>query len=158
MPASRRKRWGFTEPVVKFLATGGYSGYAPWAPGTWGSGVGLGLFLCLGSLPVWLYGLVLTGAIALGVWVAYEAERLFASTDPGCIVIDEIVGMLVTYFAIPTAVLPLLLGFVCFRLFDIYKPFPLPQLERLPGGWGVMLDDVGAGVLAQACLRLFLLW
>lgn len=93
------------------------------------------------------------GAMVLGVWAAYEAERLLASTDPGCIVIDEIVGMLVTYFAIPRAVLPLLLGFVCFRLFDVYKPWP--QLERLPGGWGVMLDDVFAGVLAQACLRLF---
>ena len=95
------------------------------------------------------------GFLALGVWVAYEAERLFESTDPGCIVIDEIVGMLVAYFALPRAVVPLLLGFVCFRLFDVYKPFP--QLERLPGGWGVILDDVCAGVLAQACLRLLVL-
>ena len=91
----------------------------------------------------------------LGVWVAYAAEQLWASKDPACIVVDEIAGIFVTYFAVPHAFLPLLIGFVCFRFFDIYKPFP--QLEHLPGGWGVMLDDVCAGALTQLCLRLFVL-
>ena len=117
--------------------------------------VGLLLFLPLSHLPVLIYALVLAGCAALGVWVAGEAEQLFGKKDASPIVIDEIAGMLLTYCAVPIALLPLLAGFVCFRFFDIYKP--LPQLERLPGGWGIMLDDLFAGLLAQGCLRLFLL-
>ena len=64
-------------------------------------------------------------------------------------------SVLVTYFTVPVAILPLLAGLVFFRLFDVLKPFP--QLERLPGGWGVMLDDLGAGILAHGCVRLILL-
>jgi len=98
---------------------------------------------------------VLAGCAACGVWIAREAEQLFGSKDASPIVIDEIAGMLLTYYAVPVALVPLLGGFVCFRVFDIWKP--LPQLERLPGGWGIMLDDLVAGLLAQGCLRLFLL-
>ncbi len=115
------------------------------------------MFLPLSRLPVLPYVFVLTGCAAFGIWVAGEAEQLFGTKDASPIVIDEIAGMLLTYCAIPVALLPLLAGFVCFRFFDIYKP--LPQLERLPGGTGIMLDDLLAGLLAQGCLRLFLcLW
>ena len=140
--------------LVTLLATGGYSGFAPLAPGTWGSIVGALLFLALSRLPAPLYAAMLAGGAALGVWVAGEAERLFEIKDAAPIVIDEIVGMLLTYYAVPVALLPLLVGFVCFRLFDILKP--LPQLEQFPGGWGIMLDDLFAGLLAQGCVRLFL--
>jgi phosphatidylglycerophosphatase A len=116
--------------------------------------VGLVLFLPLSRLPIVLYGLVLVGCAALGVWVASQAEELFGIHDASPIVIDEIVGMLLTYYAMPVALLPLIGGFVCFRFFDIWKP--VPQLERLPGGWGIMLDDLCAGLLAQGCLRLVL--
>lgn len=139
---------------MRWLATGGYSGYAPVAPGTCGSLVGLGLFLLLASLPVLLYGVMLVGVIGLGIWTAGEAERLFGRQDDAAIVIDEIAGMLVMYYSIPVSFWPLVIGFGCFRLFDIYKPWP--QLERLPGGWGVMLDDLWAGVLANGCIRVFL--
>ena len=98
---------------------------------------------------------MLAGCTVVGVWAAGEAERLFGLKDAAPIVIDEIVGMLLTYYAVPVALIPLLLGFVCFRFFDILKP--LPQLEQLPGGWGIMLDDLCAGLLAQGCLRLLLL-
>ena len=108
----------------------------------------------LSHLSAPLYGIVLAGCAALGVWVAGEAERLFGIKDASPIVIDEVAGMLLTYYAVPVALLPLLVGFVCFRFFDILKP--LPQLEQLPGGWGIMLDDLFAGLLAQGCLRLFL--
>ena len=97
---------------------------------------------------------MLAGCAALGVWAAGEAERLFSIKDASPIVIDEIVGMLLTYYAVPVMLLPLLVGFLCFRFFDILKP--LPQLEQLPGGWGIMLDDLFAGLLAQGCLRLLL--
>ena len=141
--------------LVSFVATGGYIGYLPLAPGTWASVLGVGMFLLLASLPLLVYGAVLASLIGLGTWTAGEAERLLGKKDASPIVIDEIAGMLVTYFALPVALLPILLGFVLFRLFDVLKP--LPQLEQLPGGWGVMLDDLCAGFLAQCCVRLALL-
>ena len=98
--------------------------------------------------------LVLVACMALGIWVAGKAEQLLGDRDAAPIVIDEIAGMLMTYCAVPVAVLPLVVGFLSFPLFDIYKP--LPQLEQLPGGWGIMLDDLLAGLLAQLCVRLFL--
>ena len=124
------------------------------APGTCGSVVGLLVFLCLAWLPVPLYMLVLVACTALGIGVAGQAEQLLGDRDAAPIVIDEIAGMLMTYCAVPVAVLPLVVGFLSFRLFDICKP--LPQLEHLPGGWGIMLDDLLAGLLAQLCVRLFL--
>jgi phosphatidylglycerophosphatase A len=114
--------------------------------------VGLVLFVFLAMLPPAVYGMVLVGLIAVGVWVAGEAEQLFGLRDASPIVIDEIAGMLLTYFTLPMSWLPVVAGFLFFRLFDVVKP--LPQLERLPGGWGVMLDDLCAGVLAHGCVRL----
>lgn len=96
----------------------------------------------------------LIGCSVLGIWVAGEAEKIWRVKDASPIVIDEIAGMLLTYYAIPVAWLPLLIGFGCFRLFDIWKP--LPQLENLPGGIGIMLDDLWAGLLANGCIRLVL--
>lgn len=117
--------------------------------------LGVVLFFPLALLPLPLYGVVLVGLIAVGVWAAGEAEQLLDSKDASPIVIDEIAGMLLAYFAAPVAFLPLLMGFLLFRLFDIIKP--LPQLERLPGGWGVMLDDLCAGFLALGGIRVLLL-
>jgi phosphatidylglycerophosphatase A len=117
--------------------------------------VGLLLFLLLSRLPIAIYVLLLAGCVVLGIWVAGEAEQLFGLTDASPIVIDEIAGMLLTYCAVPVTWLPLVVGFLGFRCFDICKP--LPQLERLPGGWGIMLDDLFAGLLAQVCVRLLLI-
>lgn len=134
------------------MATGGYSGYLPYAPGTWGSLVGLLLVVCLTTWPHWLYLLVLGGCAVGGIWIAGQAEQLLGGKDPAPIVIDEIAGILLTYYALPLSPWLLLLGFVSFRAFDVYKP--CPQLERLPAGWGIMIDDLVAGVLAQSGLRL----
>ena len=98
---------------------------------------------------------MLAGSVAFGIWVAGKAEQLFGEKDAAPIVIDEIVGMLLTYCAVPVAWLPLVVGFLGFRFFDICKP--LPRLERLPGGWGIMLDDLFAGLLAQVSVRLSLI-
>ena len=117
--------------------------------------VGLLLFLLLSRLPIAIYVLLLAGCVVLGIWVAGEAEQLFGQTDASPIVIDEIAGMLLTYCAVPVTWLPLMVGFLGFRFFDIRKP--LPQLERLPGGWGIMVDDLFAGLLAQVCVRLLLI-
>jgi phosphatidylglycerophosphatase A len=130
-------------------------GYCPVAPGTCGSVLGLGLVRVLASLPLWVYGLVLAGVVLLGLWASGEAEQLLNQKDASCIVVDEIAGMLVACVAITLSFLPLLAGFALFRLFDIVKP--LPRLETLPGGWGVMLDDLFAGLLAQGGVRILLL-
>jgi phosphatidylglycerophosphatase A len=144
------------DSFVKIVATGGYIGYVPIASGTWGSVLGIGLFLLLALCSLSVYGIALVCLLAVGIWTAGEAEKLLGRKDASPIVIDEIVGMLVTYCAVPAAVLPVAVGFLAFRLFDIYKP--VPQLERLPGGWGVMLDDLLAGLLAQGFVRLLLLF
>jgi phosphatidylglycerophosphatase A len=141
---------------VRWLATGSYVGYSPIAPGTCGTVVGLVLFFPLALLPLPLYAALCIGLTASGIWAAGETERLLGRKDASPIVIDEITGILLTYFAVPVRFFPLLAGFVVFRLADIFKP--LPQLERLPGGWGVMLDDLFAALLAQGCVRLLLLF
>ena len=140
--------------LILWFATGSYTGYSPIAPGTCGSVLGLVLFLLLAWMPVALYGIVLTGVILLGVWTAGEAERVLGHKDASSIVIDEIAGMLVTYTAVPVLPIPLIGGFLCFRLFDIFKPFP--RVEKLPSGWGIMCDDLLAGLLAHGCIRALL--
>lgn len=98
---------------------------------------------------------MLTAVIVIGLWTANEAEQWFGEKDASPIVIDEIAGMLLTYFLLPMSWLSVLSGFFFFRLFDILKP--IPQLEHVPGGWGIMLDDLCAGVLAHFSVRLVLL-
>ena len=141
--------------VALFIATGGYSGYAPAVPGTAGSVVGLALYALVrvtgGSL---LELLVLLVVVATGIWAATVGERHFQQKDPGAVVIDEVAGMLVTLLWIPLTWQGALAGFVMFRLFDIVKPFPARSAERLPGGWGVMTDDLVAGVYAHVAVRL----
>ncbi len=141
--------------AVMFLATGGYVGYAPFASGTFGSLVGLPIVFLL-SKTSWAPALFLVVALILGaVWVAHQAERALKAKDPGCIVIDEIAGMCVTMLFIPLTLTTGLAGFFLFRLFDVIKPPPVRQMERgLHGGWGVVMDDVAAGVMANIVLRL----
>ena len=137
------------------LATGCYAGHLPIAPGTFGSLVAVPLCYLLSLLGP-LEGIIFIGVFgAFAVWIAGEAEKLFQKRDPGCIVIDEMAGLLVTLFAIPWGVKNVLIGFLLFRLMDIAKPFPIRRLEsELPGGWGVVSDDLLAGVYANVILRL----
>jgi phosphatidylglycerophosphatase A len=151
---------------VLFIATGAGSGYLPVAPGTAGAAVGLALYAAgLGTLGAPLYLLTLLAAIAMAVWASAAAIPIFGSKDPKQVTADEVVGMLTTMALVPRAgVLAarplgietgLVLGFVFFRLFDILKPFPIRWIERrLPGGFGIVLDDVAAGVFANVALRL----
>ena len=136
------------------VSTGFYCGYAPVAPGTVGSALGLVVFGVLRAIASPL-GEVVTIAVllAVGVWSASVTERYVGRTDPGIIVIDEIVGMLLTFACLNVGFGSLLFGFVLFRVFDIVKPYPARACERLPGGWGVMADDVVAALYAQAVLR-----
>ena len=138
-----------------FIATGCYSGYLPKAPGTWGTLVGLVLFLLLHGLSLPVYLFVVAGLFFVGSFAAGEAEKILDTRDPGSVVIDEIVGMLITMVAVPMTPLTMALGFALFRIFDIVKPFPVNFFDqRFHGGLGIMLDDVVAGIYSLAILQL----
>ena len=145
--------------LAVFIATVGYCGYFPFAPGTVGSAAGL-LFYALvwwSGSPAVEVGMIL-GLFAVGVWAGTTAERYFGGVDPGPIVMDEVVGMLITLAFIPNLGWSgLLAGFVLFRIFDVIKPYPAGRFEQMHGGLGVMADDAMAAVYANVSLRL-LLW
>ena len=142
-----------------WIATGLGSGYFPVAPGTAGSALGLALVIALRQTslkPLWL-GVALAGLAALlffvGVWSAGRAEKALGRVDPGQVVIDEVVGQIITFVATPRVTwIGLIAGFILFRAFDIVKPFPARQAERFPGGWGIMMDDVVAGLYSLIVL------
>ena len=142
-----------------WIATAGGAGYFPIAPGTAGSLVGVGVVAALARLPIQrpaAIGLLTAASLALfalGVWAAGEAEKFFGRTDPGQVVVDEVVGQMLTFLLLPHATWKWLLGgFLLFRTFDIVKPFPARQAERIPRGWGIMIDDVIAGGYGMAVL------
>ena len=139
---------------VVLLATGCYAGYVPLASGTFGTLVAIPLcylLSVLGPLEGTLFVVTFTG---FAVWISGEAEKVFKKKDSGLIVIDEMAGFLVTLFLIPWSWKNMAIGFFLFRLMDIAKPFPIRRLEsKWPGGWGVVGDDVLAGVYANVILR-----
>lgn len=144
--------------IVTGIATAGFARRVPFAPGTFGSLLGLPVYYVMSwfSLPVVFFTLM--GFIVFASWIAGEAEKALADKDPGYIVIDEIVGMAVTFFAVDFSWTAGLAGFVLFRFFDILKPFPIRYLERrYSGGFGVVIDDVAAGIMSNLILRIGLL-
>jgi phosphatidylglycerophosphatase A len=142
------------QPVV-LLASGFGAGLAPIAPGTAGSLVGVLIYMAMAELPILPYVALTLLLAVVGVWVCDRAgKRLGVSDHPG-IVWDEIVGLLITMTGTPWSWQGVVLGFAFFRLFDILKPWPIASIERrVPGGLGVMLDDVMAGLYALACLQI----
>lgn len=143
--------------LIIFIATGCYSGYLPKAPGTWGSLVGLLLFFLLHGLGLPVYLAVTAGLFVVGSFAAGEMEKILDNRDPGVVVIDEIVGMLIAMIAVPATPLTMVLGFILFRIFDIAKPFPVNFFDqRFHGGLGIMLDDVIAGIYSLVALQLVL--
>jgi phosphatidylglycerophosphatase A len=141
--------------LALFLASVAYSGYFPVVPGTVGSAAGLVVYAGLRATGApWLEPVAIVALFLAGTWAAGSAERQLGRSDPGQVVIDEVVGMLVTLAWLPVGPAGALIGFVLFRLFDIVKPWPAGRFERLPGGLGIMSDDVMAGVYANVVLRL----
>lgn len=172
-PAPRRTTIDYAALAV---ATCGV-GFMPVAPGTWGSMVGVCIFLLLRFLNTRLFVYAAThnintlpleafrtmiflgGLIALtlaGVWAASRAETLLHRKDPGAVVVDEVAGQLITLLVVPFNAnwQTVMAGFLLFRVFDIWKPYPVRQLESLPSGLGIMADDVLAGVYAAATLSI----
>jgi len=132
-------------------------GYAPFAPGTFGTAAGLLLWAVLPAAPA-VQALAILALFAVGSWSGSVAERHFGRTDPGQVVVDEVMGMLITLFMIPVGWWGAVAGFLIFRVADVLKPFPANRLERLPGGVGVMADDAMAAVYANVALRVALMF
>jgi phosphatidylglycerophosphatase A len=146
--------------LALFIATAGFVGHFPIAPGTVGSIAGLGVFglLRLFGAGVTVEAVVLVVNLLLGIWSATLAERLLGGKDPGPVVIDEVVGIQITLAFLHVNLAGALAGFVLFRIFDVLKPYPAGRLEVLPGGLGVMLDDAMAALYSHACMRLLVVF
>lgn len=143
--------------LCRMLSTGFYTGYAPIAPGTVGSIFGLVLFALIPGFRGMTFVIIAIGIFFLGVIVAGEVEKSEGS-DPSIINIDEIVGMWISIIFLPEdcSWIWLIGAFLIFRLFDILKPFPINISQRLSGGWGVMVDDILAGIYTNLVLRILI--
>jgi phosphatidylglycerophosphatase A len=140
--------------LAVFVCSFGYIGFFPIAPGTVGSAAGVLVYLAARNVAVPYLELMLIVAFAVaGTVLTRPCEEDLRCVDPGPIVIDEVMGMLITLFMIPVGWGGVLLGFLLFRLLDVTKPFPARQLEKLHGGFGVMADDAMAAVYAHLLLR-----
>jgi len=142
--------------LATFVATFGYIGYVPVAPGTAGSFGGLAVYGLVRLIDKdYLEVSLLLMVVVLGIWASSVTERRFNRTDPGLIVIDEVAGMLMTLLWIQVTWVGALVAFLAFRVFDIFKPFPARWAERLPEGWGVMTDDLVAAAYAHVSVLIF---
>jgi phosphatidylglycerophosphatase A len=143
--------------AARFLATGAGSGYSPVAPGTAGSALGLALFWPLS----WLSGPIQVALTVLlfvvGTLAATHVAARVGRKDPGIVVVDEVVGQWISLLFLPLTPATAVVGFLLFRLMDVWKPWPARDFERLPGGLGIMTDDVMAGIYANLVLRVGLL-
>ena len=154
-PRAARADTGSLRGLHLAIATAAGAGRAPIAPGTAGSAVGVALaalLFAVGGATAVAVGAV--GAAALGFVCAGPAARALGESDPGRVVIDEVAGQMVALAFVPPSISLWLASFVLFRVFDVLKPFPARQLEDLPGGSGIMADDLAAGLYANGVLQL----
>ncbi len=139
------------------LGTMGGVGYVPILPGTAGTGIGVIIYLIFSKIGVLSnplsYLVMLVIFVGAGVWISGRCNQYFKGNDNSSIVIDEVGGFLIAMFALPFSMRFLLLGFILFRTFDITKPFKIEKIQKLPGGWGIMADDIAAGILANLVLQ-----
>lgn len=142
---------------VHFLALGFGSGLAPKAPGTFGTLMAVPIYLAIKDLELSLFLAIVAFVTIVGVFICERSSNLLGVHDHPGIVWDEFAGFLITMIAVPFDWLWLLLGFLLFRLFDIVKPWPIKAVDaKMPGGLGIMMDDVIAGVFAGICLHLII--
>ncbi len=154
-----------------------FVGYLPLAPGTWGSIVGVLIYLIYRhfyyftrdeiyttgwvaenfvALGIAKTGILLVAFCLVGVWASARVEKILGDKDPQIIVVDEVMGQLITFAFVPFGIslTMVFIGFVLFRIFDIWKPFPIRNVEKLSNGVGVCADDIVAGVYAGVCLSI----
>ena len=139
---------------IHFLALGFGSGLAPKAPGSFGTLAAVPIYMLMLGLTSQFYALIVVVMAIAGIYICGKAAKDSGVHDHGAIVWDEIVGFLITMFMIPTTWLSIVVGFLLFRLFDIFKPWPISFIDKnCHGGLGIMLDDVVAGLAALACMH-----
>ena len=139
------------------IATGFGVGYSPLAPGTLGTLIAIPVYYFLSEIPSPLYEITLPCFFLLAVWVSEKTEAVLGKKDDPRIVIDEMMGFFITMLWLPKTPLFLLAGFILFRFFDIFKPFPIRRFEKVRGGFGVVLDDVMAGIFANVILHFIII-
>jgi phosphatidylglycerophosphatase A len=138
-----------------FFATGFGLGYFPFAPGTLGTLIAIPVYYFLSNISSPIYEITLIAFFFLSSWISENAERYFGKKDDPRIVIDEVMGFFITMLWVNKTLPSILIGFLLFRVFDILKPFPIRRLEkRWKGGFGVVLDDVLAGIYGNIILHL----
>ena len=141
--------------LARIIGTVGYVGHFPVAPGTLASAVGVGLAFSLRNYSLW-YVLVTAVITVVGIVAAGIVEKQEGKKDPGCVVIDEVAGMMVSLFGIPLSWPAMLVGFFLFRAFDMFKIYPANKLEAMGGGFGIVADDIAAGIYANLTLQIAL--
>ena len=146
------------QKIILFIATGFNSGRIPFAPGTFGTIAAIPFALVFLIIPTSFTGVYIAGLILVAIYFSDQAEKILGKKDPGCIVIDEIAGYVVTMSWVPINFYTIVAGFFIFRFFDIVKPGPVKYLENnFSGGAGIVLDDIMAGILSAAVLRILYL-
>ncbi len=143
--------------IIKLIATGFGTGYSPIIPGTIGSLPGILIYFLIYRLNPFIYWLILVLLFFIGVYTAGEAEKLFGKKDSKQIVIDEVVCCTLFLLLVPCTKWCIILGFIIYRLFDIIKPFPAYRAQSLPGGWGIMIDDLLAGIYTAIFINILIL-
>ena len=138
--------------ITEVIASCFYIGYIPGAPGTYGS---LFALLLISQFSFLTKNISVIFFIVIGLIFSTLMEKQTGKKDDQRIVIDEFVGMLITFYFVEPNLLYLIIGFILFRLYDIYKPYPIKKTQKLPSGWGILLDDVLAGVYARIVLHIF---
>lgn len=147
----------YTKPqkAIVFLSTWGWIGFSPVAPGTFGSLAALPLCLLISVVRIDYALIFIALLVSLATWIAHCAEKLEARNDPKQVVIDEVCGMVIAVFALPFTPGFVIAGVALFRVFDIFKPFPICWADKkVSGGLGIMLDDILAGVITNGLIRL----
>lgn len=139
--------------VTEIIASCFYIGYIPGAPGTYGS---LFALLLISQFNILTQNISLIFIIVIGLIFSTLMEKHTGKTDDQRIVIDEFVGMTITLYLVEPKLSYLVIGFILFRLYDIYKPYPIRKIQKLPSGWGIMLDDILAGVYARIVLQIII--
>ena len=140
--------------ITEIIASCFYIGYIPGAPGTYGS---LFAVLLISQFNFLTKNISVVIFIIFGLIFSTLMEKQTGKKDDQRIVIDEFVGMLITFYFVKPNFAYLIIGFILFRLYDIYKPYPIKKIQNLPSGWGIMLDDILAGVYARIVLHIFVI-
>ncbi len=147
----------FKDKVIIFVATGAGLGKIPFAPGTFGTLLGILFVLVFKIINPMYETIYVVALIIFAIWIADKAEKILKQKDPGCIVIDEIAGYVVAMVGISLSIYTMVTGFILFRFFDILKPFPVKYFEKnFKAGPGIVLDDLVAGILSSISLRILI--